>query len=66
MKVRDYTVKCLIESYGSYYINYNGEESKHVCPMTYKQAKFLASKWGGYVVALDPLDSNLGHGVYLS
>lgn len=65
-KIREYTVKKLIESYGSFYMDYNGEEARGVCPMTFKQAKFLAKKWDGYVVTLDPVATGVGFGIYIS
>lgn len=48
---REFTVLKPIESYGSYYVDYDYNEAKRPVRMTEKQALFIARRCGGFVVS---------------
>ena len=53
MKMKYWTVAKALESYGSVWLDWRGDESRYPVPMTLKQANYLAEAWGGHVVTLD-------------
>ena len=59
MKIRNYSVAKNLETYGNFYIDYEGRESSRPLPMTFAQAKYLAKYWGGYIL---PYDAWVGKG----
>ena len=50
---KNFTLKQYSEDGSSFYLDYTGNESKHPCPMTFKQAKFLAREFCGFIVTYD-------------